>query len=331
MNRITVIGGGAWGTALAQVCRANDRDTVIWAREPEVVDAINDGHENTVFLPGVPLDPELQASGDLACAAEADLVLLVTPAQHLRTIAEQLTGHIGMGTPVVICAKGVEKGSFALMSEVVEETLPDAIPAVLSGPTFAKEVASGLPTAVTLAAAYEKLAQRIVETLGRPTFRPYFSTDVVGAQIGGAIKNVIAVACGIVEGKRMGENARAALMTRGLAELTRYGVARGAQVETLMGLSGIGDLSLTCNSLQSRNMSFGAALGQGMTTAEIMAERNTVAEGVHTAAAVTAEVADSSIEMPIAETVDQVANHGADIDEAIAAILNRPFQPEIRA
>jgi len=328
MNRIAVIGGGAWGTALAQACRANGRETVLWALEAEVVEAVNHDHENSVYLPGIALDDGLRASTDLAVAADVELVLLVTPAQHLRSITTQLANHLPAGVPAVICAKGVEKGSFALMSEVLAETLPEAPPVVLSGPTFAKEVAVGLPTAVTLAAGTENMALEIGECLGRPHFRPYFSQDIIGAQIGGAMKNVMAVACGIVEGKQMGENARAALMTRGLAELTRYGLARGAQLETLMGLSGIGDLSLTCNSLQSRNMSFGADLGKGKTAAEIMAERNSVAEGVHTAAAVAAEAQAKNIDMPIALTVDQIANQGADLDDAIASLLNRPFQAE---
>ncbi len=330
MNRISVIGGGAWGTALAQVCRANGRETVLWARETEVVDSINDDHENTLFLPGVRLDPGLVASPDLASAAAADLVLLVTPAQHLRQVSADLAAHIRPGVPAVICAKGVEIGTFALMSEVLAETLPGNPPAVLSGPTFAREVALGLPTAVTLAAADEAGGQRMVEALGRPAFRPYLSDDVIGAQIGGAIKNVIAVACGIVEGKALGESARAALMTRGLAELARYGSARGARRETLMGLSGIGDLSLTCNSLASRNMSFGAALGRGQSAAEILAERNSVAEGVHTAAAVAQEIAGQDFEMPITAAVDAIANHADDIDKVISDLLARPFQPEFR-
>ncbi len=330
MKRIAVIGGGAWGTALAQVCRANGRDTVIWALEDDVVGAINQSHENKVYLPGVPLDPDLRATRELGEAGDADLVLLVTPAQHLRSIARQLAGQVKGGVPMVICSKGVEIGSFALMSEVLAEILPENPPAILSGPTFAQEVASGLPTAVTLAAAGEKTGGAIVEAIGRPTFRPYLSDDIIGAQIGGAVKNVIAVACGIVEGKRLGENARAALMTRGLAELARYGIARGARMETLMGLSGIGDLSLTCNSLQSRNMSFGAELGQGKTAAEIKAARNSVAEGVHTAAAVTAEATAKNIDMPIAATVDLIANQGGNVDDAIQALLSRPFQPEFR-
>lgn len=329
MNRISVIGGGAWGTALAQVLAQAGRDVILWAREAEVVASINDDHVNAPYLPAVDLDERLRASDDLSEAARADLLLLVTPAQHLRAVTAGLTKDVAEGTPLAICAKGIEQKTHKLMSEVVAETLPSCIAAVLSGPTFAIEVARGLPTAVTLACADQEVGQRISEAVGQPHFRPYLSSDVVGAQIGGALKNVIAVACGIVAGRQMGDNARAALMTRGLAELVRYGIARGGRPETLMGLSGLGDLSLTCNSEQSRNMSLGIELGQGRAMAEIMAERNSVAEGVHTVGAITDPDAPVQIDMPICRAVDGVVNQMAGIDDTINNLLSRPFTDEI--
>lgn len=329
MNKISVIGGGAWGTALAQVLAQAGRDVTLWAREAEVVASINEGHVNALYLPAVDLDERLRASADLSEAARADLLLLVTPAQHLRAVSASLAGNVAEGTPAVICAKGIEQKTHKLMSEVVSETLPSCIPAVLSGPTFAIEVARGLPTAVTLACADQEAGARIAEAVGQPHFRPYLSSDVIGAQIGGALKNVIAIACGIVEGRQMGANARAALMTRGLAELVRYGIARGGRPETLMGLSGLGDLALTCNSEQSRNMSLGIQLGLGRTMDEIMAERNSVAEGAHTVGAITDPDAPIQVDMPICDAVDGVVNRKAGVDETIANMLSRPFTVEI--
>lgn len=328
MERISVIGGGAWGTALAQTLAKAGRHVVIWAREDEVVAAINDEHENSVYLPGVPLDPSLQATGDLAAAGEAELLLLVTPAQFLRPVSAELAAHVRAGTPAVICAKGIEQGSFALMSEVLAETMPDCLAAVLSGPTFAREVALGLPTAVTLACADEAAGERMAQAIGQPHFRPYWSDDVIGAQIGGAVKNVLAIACGIVEGRQLGDNARAALLTRGMAEVIRYGRARGARAETLMGLSGLGDLTLTCNADQSRNMSLGIELGEGRLIGDILAERKSVAEGVFTASAITDPHNPIQVDMPICLAVDGVVNHLADIGATIEGMLSRPFRPE---
>ena len=328
MQRITVIGGGAWGTALAQTIAGGGRDATLWARDPDVVAAVNDNHENPDYLAGVTLDARIRATADLATAGAADLILLVTPAQKLREVSADLAPHVTAGTPLVICAKGIEQARDALMSEALAETMPDAPVAVLSGPTFAIEVARGLPTAVTLACADEKLGDAIVAAIGRPTFRPYLTDDVVGAQIGGAIKNVIAIACGIVEGRQLGDNARAALMTRGLAEIMRFGRARGARPETLMGLSGLGDLTLTCNSDTSRNMSLGIALGEGQRLDEFIAGRRSVAEGLHTASAVTAAARKLDIEMPICTAVDGVVNHWADIGATIEGLLSRPFKSE---
>ena len=329
MQRITVIGGGAWGTALATVAQRAGRDVCLWAREAEVVEAINTGHENRPFLPGAPLDPAIRAEADLATAvADAEVLLLVAPAQHLRSVSQTVQQHAPSGASAVICAKGIEQDTGALMTEVIAETMPDRPLAVLSGPTFAIEVARGLPTAVTLAADDALLREGLATALGTPAFRPYLSPDPVGAEVAGAVKNVIAIACGIVHGRALGANAQAALITRGLAEITRLGLARGAKLETLMGLSGLGDLTLTCNSLQSRNMSLGAALGKGETLTAVLDARTSVAEGVWTAPSVTALAARLGIDMPISAAVNAILPEGADIDSTIAALLSRPIREE---
>jgi glycerol-3-phosphate dehydrogenase (NAD(P)+) len=325
---IAVIGAGAWGTALCQVARRAGRDVVLWAHEAEVAYAVNRKHENPIFLPGVALDAGIRATAILEEAAAADAVLLTVPAQFLRGVAAALAGSLGKSTPVVICAKGIERDTCLLMSEVVAQALPGRPVAALSGPTFAAEVASGKPTAVTLAADDAAIAAALVEALGTPAFRPYQSADVTGALIGGAVKNVIAIACGIAEGRDMGQNARAALITRGLAEMTRLAMKKGARPETMMGLSGLGDLTLTCTSTQSRNYSLGRALGEGKTLADILASRNSVAEGVESAASVAGLAARVGVEVPIAEAVDAVLNKGAAIDEQIGALLARPFRAE---
>jgi glycerol-3-phosphate dehydrogenase (NAD(P)+) len=328
LQKISIIGAGAWGTALAVVLTRAGRDVTIWARTPEIAATINASHENPVYLPGVRLDPRVRASADMAEAAPCDAALLVAPAQHLRAIAEQLSKHLKKNTPAVIGAKGIEQGSGLLMTEVVAQALPGRPMAVLSGPTFAAEVARGLPTAVTLACGDAGLGAKLVTAIGTATFRPYLSDDPVGAEVGGAVKNVLAIACGICAGRKLGDNARAALMTRGLAEIMRLGLARGAKPATLMGLSGLGDLTLTCNGPQSRNMSLGIALGEGRPLADILAERRSVAEGVHSAGAVVALAARLNIEMPISAAVDAIVNRNADIDRAVAGLLERPFRIE---
>ncbi|MDO8605539.1 MAG: NAD(P)H-dependent glycerol-3-phosphate dehydrogenase [Phaeospirillum sp.] len=328
MNTIGVVGGGAWGTALALTARRAGRDVVLWAREASVVDSVNTAHVNTDFLAGVPLDPAIRATSDHAEVAGADAVLLVPPAQHLRAACRALAPHWRAGVPAVICAKGIELSTCALMADAVAAELPGAVVAVLSGPTFAIEVARGQPTAVTLACADAGLGQKLVEALGTASFRPYLSDDLVGAQMGGAVKNVLAIACGIVEGRGLGDNARAALITRGLAELTRLAMAKGGRPETLMGLSGLGDLILTASSTQSRNYSLGFALGEGRGLAEILAERRSVTEGVTTAGAVMDMAARIGVEMPICAAVDAIINKGVSLDEAIRALLSRPFRSE---
>ncbi len=328
MQRISVIGAGAWGTALAAVACKAGRDVTLWAREPEVVDAVNTAHENTVFLPGAALDPAIRATGDLTEAINADAVLLVVPSQFLRGICREAAPAWKPGVPAVICSKGIEQGTGALMTEAVSEALPGVLFAVLSGPSFAIEVVNDLPTGVTLACKNENQGRRLRDALGNPTFRPYLSDDPVGAELGGAVKNVLAIGCGIVEGRKLGDNARATLITRGLVEIARLGAALGAKPETFMGLSGLGDLVLTCNAMQSRNFSLGVALGQDKTLDDILGTRTSVAEGVFTASSVAAVAERHGVEMPICHAVDQVLNHGADLDETIRTLLSRPFREE---
>jgi glycerol-3-phosphate dehydrogenase (NAD(P)+) len=327
-QHIGVIGGGAWGTALAAVMRRAGREALLWAREAEVVEAINARHENKVFLPGITLDAGIKVTGKLADLAACDVFLLVVPAQHTREMCRQMTKALAGTTPIIVCAKGIEQDTAKLLSEIVGEELPGRKLAVLSGPSFAGEVARDLPTALTLATTDKTLGEKLVAAIGTKLFRLYLTDDVTGAQIGGAIKNVLAVACGIAAGCKLGENGRAALITRGLTEMMRLGAAMGARAETLMGLSGLGDLVLTCSSLQSRNMSLGAALGEGQALAAILKQRAGVAEGVTTAAAARALAQKHKVEMPIVTAVDAVLNKGAALVDTIEALLARPVKAE---
>jgi glycerol-3-phosphate dehydrogenase (NAD(P)+) len=328
MRSAGIIGGGAWGTALAQVCARAGLAVTLWAREAEVVAAINAGHENPLFLPGVALDTAIRATGDPADLADADLVLAVAPAQHLRASLAAFAPHARAGAPVVLCAKGFEASSLKLMTQVLAETLPAAAPAVLSGPSFAGEVARGLPTAVTLAASDLALARRIAEAIAGTTFRPYVSDDMIGAEAGGAVKNVLAIACGIVEGKGLGRSAHAALITRGFAELTRLAVALGGEAETVAGLCGLGDLVLTCSSPQSRNMSVGLALGRGESLSQALADKRSVAEGVASAPAVVALAQRLGVETPISSAVRDILAGDTEVGPAITALLARPLRAE---
>ncbi|MGE5502567.1 MAG: NAD(P)H-dependent glycerol-3-phosphate dehydrogenase [Ignavibacteriales bacterium] len=328
MKHAGIIGGGAWGTALAQVCARAGLEVTLQAREAEVVEAINSAHENPLFLPGVTLDGAIKATTDLAELGACDLVLAVAPAQHLRSALTALSPHAPHGLPVLLCSKGIEQGSLKLMTQVLEETIPQACPAVLSGPSFAGEVARGLPTAVTLACPDEPFARKLAETIATPAFRPYVVDDMIGAEAGGAIKNVLAIATGIVEGKGLGRSAHAALITRGFAEMTRMAVALGARAETLAGLCGLGDLVLTCSSSQSRNMSLGMALGQGRTVAEALAGKLSVAEGVASAPAVRDLAAKLGVEMPICQAVAGVLADEHTVDAAIMGLLSRPLKSE---
>ena len=328
MNKVGVIGGGAWGTALAQVCARAGREVILWAREPEVVESLNTRHENATFLPGVPLEPLIRATGNLAELAGSDLILAVPPAQHMRSTLEAFAAHARDGLPILLCSKGVEQGSLKLMTEVLAEAIPQAAPAVLSGPSFAGEVARGLPTAVTLACPETGCAEDLAEAIATPTFRPYFATDMIGAEAGGAVKNVLAIACGIVEGRGLGRSAHAALITRGFSELTRLAVALGGEAETVAGLCGLGDLVLTCSSPQSRNMSVGLALGRGQTLEEALAGKLSVAEGVASAPAVRDLARKLGVETPICEAVAAILAGQVGVDDAIRGLLSRPLREE---
>lgn len=313
-QKAAVIGAGAWGTALAAMLARGGCDVTLWAREKEVVDAVNSRHENTSFLKGITLPETLKASGDLGhCLRGAEVVLMVAPAQHTRAICADMAPHLAAGTQLFLCSKGVERQTAAFMTDVIREALPQGKPGVISGPTFAHEVAKGLPSAVTLACADLSEAEDWCARIGQPHFRPYASDDLIGAEVGGAIKNIIAIACGIVDGRGLGENARAAVITRGMAEMLRFGEAHGARADTLMGLCGLGDLILTCSSRQSRNMSLGVALGEGQSAQEVMASRNTVAEGALSAAVVARWANANGVPMPIVNAVDKMVNDGLSV------------------
>ncbi|MFL2668015.1 MAG: NAD(P)H-dependent glycerol-3-phosphate dehydrogenase [Alphaproteobacteria bacterium] len=331
ISYIGIIGAGAWGTALAQAVHRAGCGAVLWCFEPGVEEVINRTHENTTYLPGIKLDAGIRATAILDEAAATDAIFLAVPAQFLRNVATDLSSTLARDIPVVVCAKGIEQHSAALMSEIVGDILPGRPLAVLSGPTFAAEVAMGLPTAVTLATQEPDVGNELIEAIGAQTLRPYLSEDVIGAEIGGAVKNVLAIACGVTEGCGFGYNARAALITRGLAEMTRLCLAKGGKAETMMGLSGLGDLTLTCSSSQSRNYSLGEAIGKGEALGEVLASRNSVAEGVTSAAAVLTLAKRLGVEMPITESVVGIVNGTLTVDEAVKGLLARPFQAENQA
>jgi glycerol-3-phosphate dehydrogenase (NAD(P)+) len=324
MNRIAVVGGGAWGTALAQVAAKAGRDVLLWAMETDVVEAINGRNENPVFLPGIALDPAIRATGNLDAIGDCDAWLVVTPAQHMRSVLERAPR---CDIPRLLCSKGIEEHSGELLHRVAGEACPGAPVGVLSGPTFADEVARGLPTAVTLAAEDRDVGERLRDVLARPEFRIYLSDDVAGAEIGGAVKNVLAIACGVVEGRGLGQNARAALIARGFAEMTRFGVAMGARPETLAGLSGLGDLVLTCSSTSSRNYSLGKGIGEGRSADDLMADRRTVAEGAFTAPVLARIARARGIDMPIVDAVDALLG-GAAVGSVVEQLLSRPAKTE---
>ncbi len=325
IERIGVVGGGAWGTALAQVA-AGGGPTRLWAREPEVVEAINGSRQNSVFLPWLRLRPEIEATGELQSLAACDALLVVTPAQHMRSVLGDLAS---CGKPLILCSKGIEADSGALLHQVAREVCSDSHVMVLSGPTFAHEVAAGMPTALTLAADDAQAAEDVRERLASPHFRLYLSNDVAGAEVGGAVKNVLAIACGVVEGKGLGQNARSALIARGFAEMTRFGLALGAQRETLAGLSGLGDLVLTCSSTSSRNFSLGVGIGRGQSAAELMADRKTVAEGAFTAPVLRRVAGERGVDMPIVAAVDDLLAGRCSVDKVLEKLLSRPPRAEV--
>jgi glycerol-3-phosphate dehydrogenase (NAD(P)+) len=323
--KLGIVGGGAWGTALAQVASVGGQETLLWALESDVVEAVNDHHENPVFLAGVPLNPAIRATSDLSELVACDAWLVVTPAQHMRSVLSQAPD---CDKPLVLCAKGIEEKSGELLHKVAKTTCPGARVAILSGPTFAHEVAKGLPTAVTLAAEDAELAEQLRDRIKQPTFRIYVSDDLAGAEIGGAVKNVLAIACGVVEGKGLGQNARAALIGRGFAEMTRFGLSCGARRETLTGLSGLGDLVLTCSSTSSRNYSLGKGIGEGRSAAELLSDRKTVAEGAFTAPVLARLAREKGIDMPIVDAVDALISGRANVDQVLDALLTRPPRAE---
>ena len=324
---IGVIGAGAWGTALAQMLASDGRDVLIWAFEPEVVAAINTDHRNPLYLPSATLAPTIRATGDLTEFAALDIALVVTPAQVLGRVLE---GLATCPRDLVLCSKGIEAGSGRMMFDVASEAAPQSAIAVLSGPTFAHEVAAGLPTAVTLACGGgAEQWDRLAPAIARPTFRPYYSDDVIGAEIGGAVKNVLAIACGVVDGLALGQNARNALITRGFAEMARFGALRGASFDTMAGLCGLGDLVLTCSSTSSRNFSLGKAIGEGQSAADLMANRHTVAEGAHTAPVLQRLARAEGIDMPIVDAVVALLD-GARAADIAEGLLSRPLTTESR-
>jgi glycerol-3-phosphate dehydrogenase (NAD(P)+) len=321
-NSVAVIGAGAWGTALAGVAARAGRDVTLYARSMETVAQMKSARSNP-RLPGVRVDERIEITGDLTEAARAQIVLIATPAQHLREAVSALAPHLKKATPIVATAKGIERGTHLFMTEVIAEAAPEATPAILSGPSFADDVARGLPTAVTLAARDEKLASALVQALGSSTFRPYHTTDIRGVEIGGAAKNVLAIAAGIVEGRKLGASALAALTTRGFSELARLGRTCGARSETLAGLSGLGDLILTCSSLQSRNFALGIALGRGE-----QPSRDKLAEGEFTAPVLIELAASQNVDMPVSNAVAAILSGKVTIDAAIEGLLTRPFKAE---
>ncbi len=323
--KIGVVGGGAWGTALAQVAATGGRDTLLWAIEDEVVAAVNRIHENPVYLKGCKLEPTLRATTAFSDLADRDAWIVVTPAQHMRAVLSRLPCP---DMPLVLCSKGIEEGSGKMLHDVAHEVCPTSPIAVLSGPSFAHEVAEGLPTAVTLACEDADLGGRLRERLSSPAFRIYYTDDVVGAEVGGAVKNVLAIACGIAEGRRLGQNARAALIARGFMEMTRFGLAQGARRETLAGLAGLGDLVLTCSSSSSRNFSLGKGIGEGRPVAELMGDRRTVAEGAFTAPVLARLAREMGVEMPIVFAVDALISGEAGVDEVLEQLLTRPPRDE---
>jgi glycerol-3-phosphate dehydrogenase (NAD(P)+) len=325
-QRISILGAGAWGTALANAIAHKHRPVTLYARDPATIAEIARSGTNESKLPGVLLAPEVTPTASLKAALNADALLLVVPAQSLRALAKELAPLLSDSVPLIACAKGIERGTGRFVTEILYEAAPRSPAAILSGPSFATDVARGLPTAVTLAAPDEQLAVALAEMVRSPTFRIYHTTDVRGVEIGGAAKNVLAIAAGIVVGRRLGPSAQAALTTRGFGELMRFGRAYGAKPETLTGLSGLGDLILTCTSPQSRNYALGQALGAGKPLAE--AGSGKLAEGAFTAAILVKMAQDRNIEMPIAQSVDDVLAGRLDIDGAIARLLSRPMGAE---
>ena len=325
MKKISIIGSGAWGTALGVIANRAGAEVTLWTRNEQLAGTIHNKNVNDIYLPGIFIDPAIRITTDLAIAAVSDLIVLAVPAQSIRATCIALSDRLHAGIPLLIAAKGIERGSLSLMSEVVSGILPGNPVAVLSGPNLALEIAQGKPAAATIASTDRNLVEQIAFAIGSTMFRPYYSPDLVGTQIGGAVKNVIAIACGIAIGKKLGENARSALVTRGLSEILRLCVAKGGQPETLMGLSGIGDLVLTCTSQNSRNLSFGIGLGTGYVVDEILSKRQHVTEGVTTVEGVCGLARNFKVDMPICNAIMEIIHNDADITEVIHSLMQRPF------
>ncbi|HFB2048710.1 MAG: NAD(P)-dependent glycerol-3-phosphate dehydrogenase [Hyphomicrobiaceae bacterium] len=327
-RRIGIIGGGAWGTALAQTLARTGCEVMIWTHEASTASEINNHHTNEFFLAGISLNRNIKATLSLELLAENDLLLMTSPSQHIRSIASKILPYINNSTPLLICAKGIEQSSGKLLTEVLTEELPDITFGVLSGPSFACEVARGLPAALTLASQQENLNTRFARTLGSKCFRIYWTDDMIGVQLGGAIKNVLAIAAGMVEGKELGANAHAAIVTRGFAEMCRFAKKLGARTETLSGLSGLGDLLLTCSSSHSRNMTLGRALGQGHSIEKILGARKTVTEGIYTAQAIVKIAQKKEINVPISSAVNAIIGGKTTVNEAIDGLMKRALRAE---
>ena len=324
-SAIGVIGGGAWGTALAQAMASDGSPVLLWARNSEVTDAINQTHLNPNYLPDIPLSPGITATTDLGALNDCSILLAVAPAQSLGGLLEQMRGS---PQPLLLCSKGMEQNTGRLMCDVAADAGWAGPIGVLSGPTFAHEVARGLPAAVTIAADTQDLAEELATSVARPMLRPYASDDVIGAEIGGVVKNVLAIACGVVDGAQLGQNARAALIARGFAEMVRYGLARGGRIDTLSGLSGLGDLVLTCSSTSSRNFSLGRGIGEGQDVADLMRDRRTVAEGAYSAGVLVRESAKLGVDMPICAAVAALMTGEARVEDVIGGLLSRPLNRE---
>lgn len=322
---ISVLGGGAWGTALAQNMATSGHSVTLWAKEPEVVESINTKHENTMFLSGHALHANIVATTDLKKACANDIILVVTPAQYVRELLKEISSDIAEGQAIVLCSKGIELESGKLLSDVLAEEIPHAICAVMTGPTFASEIVAGKPSAMTLAVQDKDTAKELRAVLSTQNLRAYVTDDVIGVQLGGAVKNVVAIAAGTARGLGFGESAQAALITRGLAEMGRLASTMGAQKETLMGMCGVGDLMLTCSSMQSRNFSLGMMLGEGKTLEDIVASRNSVTEGIHTSKALMVLAKNNAVEMPICESVYKALNENVPVREAVQELLDRPL------
>lgn len=326
-QRLSVIGAGSWGLALASVAHRAGRDVIVWARNPVTAEALARTRESA-RLPGARIDDRIAITAKLDAATRCDAILLVVPAQALREVASAIAPLITNGMPVIACAKGIERGTRRFMTEVIAEAAPSASPAILSGPSFAADVVRDLPTAVTLAAADDKVATNLARALGSATFRPYHTTDMRGVEIGGAAKNVLAIAAGIVSGRGLGASAAAALITRGFAEIMRFGRALGAKPETLTGLSGLGDTILSCSTPQSRNFSLGLALGEGSSPLEALGNVS-LAEGVYTASVLSEMARDAGVEMPVMDAVADVVEGKASVDDVIGRLLARPVRAEV--